>query len=123
MIAQALAPAPELLLLDEPLDSLDLPNQAAVAALIARISRAQQVAVLMVAHDVNPILSHLDTVVYLAPGGSKIGQPRQVITSAALTQLFGTPIEVLTASDGRLVVIGHPERCEGHAERDTGQKP
>ncbi len=123
LIAQALAPAPELLLLDEPLDSLDLPNQAAVAALIARISRAQRVAVLMVAHDVNPILSHLDTVVYLAPGGSKIGPPRQVITGAALTQLFGTPIEVLTASDGRLVVIGHPERCEDHAERNTGREP
>ena len=119
LIAQALAPAPDLLLLDEPLDSLDLPNQAAVAALIATISRAQRVAVIMVAHDVNPILSHLDTVVYLAPGGSKIGSPRDVITGPTLTQLFGTPIEVLTASDGRMVVIGHPARCEDHA----GQQP
>jgi zinc/manganese transport system ATP-binding protein len=123
LIAQALAPAPELLLLDEPLDSLDLPNQAAVAALIARISRAQRVAVIMVAHDVNPILSHLDTVVYLAPGGSRIGSPRQVITGPTLTQLFGTPIEVLTASDGRLVVIGHPQRCEVHTERHPGREP
>ncbi len=123
LIAQALAPAPDLLLLDEPLDSLDLPNQAAVAALIARISRAQRVAVIMVAHDVNPILSHLDTVVYLAPGGSKIGSPREVITGPTLTQLFGTPIEVLTASDGQLVVIGHPQRCEGHAQRHAGPQP
>jgi zinc/manganese transport system ATP-binding protein len=115
LIAQALASAPDLLLLDEPLDSLDLPNQAAVAALIARISRAQQVAVMMVAHDVNPILSHLDIVVYLAPGGSRIGPPREVITGPALTQLFGTPIEVLTAADGRLVVIGQPERSGVHA--------
>lgn len=67
----------------------------------------------MVAHDVNPILTHLDTVVYLAPGGSKIGSPGQVITGPTLTQLFGTPIEVLTASDGRLVVIGHPQRYAG----------
>lgn len=123
LIAQALAPAPDLLLLDEPLDSLDLPNQAAVAALIARISRARRVAVMMVAHDVNPILSHLDTVVYLAPGGSRIGPPRQVITGAALTQLFGTPIEVLTASDGRLVVIGQPERSGVHAEQHAGPEP
>jgi zinc/manganese transport system ATP-binding protein len=123
LIAQALAPAPELLLLDEPLDSLDLPNQAAVAALIARISQAHRVAVMIVAHDVNPILSHLDTVVYLAPGGSRIGPPRQVITSPALTQLFGTPIEVLTASDGRLVVIGHPERCEVHPDSHAGGQP
>ncbi len=120
LIAQALAPAPELLLLDEPLDSLDLPNQAAIATLIARISRARRVAVVMVAHDVNPVLAHLDTVVYLAPGGSRIGPPRQVITGPALTELFGTPIEVLTASDGRLVVIGHPDRCETHPDHHAG---
>ncbi|HEY6421729.1 MAG TPA: metal ABC transporter ATP-binding protein [Pseudonocardiaceae bacterium] len=123
LIAQALAPAPDLLLLDEPLDSLDLPNQAAVAALIARISRTQRVAVMMVAHDLNPVLSDLDTVVYLAPGGSRIGPPREVITGPALTQLFGTPIEVLTASDGRLIVVGHPERCEIHPERHSGPQP
>jgi zinc/manganese transport system ATP-binding protein len=123
LIAQALAPAPVLLLLDEPLDSLDLPNQAVVAALIARISRSQGVTVMMVAHDVNPVLPHLDTVVYLAPGGSMIGPPRRVITGAALTQLFGTPIEVLTASDGRLVVIGQPGESGMHADRHTGVGP
>ena len=123
LIAQALAPRPDLLLLDEPLDSLDLPNQAAVATLIARISRTQRVAVVMVLHDVNPVLPHLDTVVYLAPGGSLIGPPRQVITSAALTDLFGTPIEVLTAADGRLVVVGHPQRCDAHDERYPGRRP
>jgi zinc/manganese transport system ATP-binding protein len=123
LIAQALAPAPELLLLDEPLDSLDLPNQTAIATLIARISRAQRIAVIMVAHDVNPILPHLDTVVYLAPGGSRIGPPGHVITGPALTKLFGTPIEVLTASDGRLVVIGHPGQREVHPNRRAGQGP
>jgi zinc/manganese transport system ATP-binding protein len=122
LIAQALAPAPDLLLLDEPLDSLDLPNQVAVATLIARISRAQRVAVLIVVHDVNPVLSHLDTVVYLAPGGSLIGPPRQVITSAALTQLFGTRIEVLAAADGRLVVVGDPQRCDSSDERHPGRR-
>ncbi len=77
----------------------------------------------MVAHDVNPILSHLDTVVYLAPGGSRIGPPREVITGAALTELFGTPIEVLTASDGRLVVIGQPEQCAVHPDQHAGRQP
>ena len=114
LIAQALAPHPDLLLLDEPLDSLDLPNQAAVAALIARIGREAGVAVLIVAHDVNPILSHLDSVVYLAPGGGEVGPPAEVITGATLSRLFATPIEVLTASDGRLVVVGQPDATSSH---------
>jgi zinc/manganese transport system ATP-binding protein len=106
LIAQALAPRPRLLLLDEPLESLDLPNQAAVAALVARICRTEGVAVLMVAHDVNPILASLHRVIYVANGAAASGPPREVITSEALTRLYGTPVEVLTTTDGRLVVVG-----------------
>ncbi len=109
LIAQALVRRPRLVLLDEPLDSLDLSHQSAVAALIGRICHHEGVAVVMVAHDVNPILHHLDRVVYLAAGGSATGTPREVITSGTLTGLYGTPVEVLTASDGRLVVVGQPE--------------
>ncbi|WUR90534.1 metal ABC transporter ATP-binding protein [Streptomyces sp. NBC_01262] len=123
LIAQALVRRPELLLLDEPLDSLDLPNQAAVAALVGRICREEGVTVVMVAHDVNPILSRLDRVVYLAEGGAVAGRPEQVITSETLSRLYGTPIEVLRTSDGRLVVVGQPEapaiHTDRHADRPT----
>ena len=117
LIAQALAARPRLLLLDEPLDSLDLPNQAAVAALISSICATDGVTVVMVAHDVNPILGYLDTVVYLAEGGAATGSPRAVITSEILTRLYGTPVEVLSTSDGRLVVVGQPEAPHVHSER------
>jgi zinc/manganese transport system ATP-binding protein len=120
LIAQALVRHPELLLLDEPLDSLDLPNQAAVAALIARISEAEQVTVLMVAHDVNPILSYLDRVVYIAAAGTVSGSPAEVITGPTLSRLYNTPIEVLHTSDGRLVVVGQPEAPAIHTDRHTG---
>ena len=109
LIAQALASRPRLLLLDEPLESLDLPNQAAVAGLVSRICDAEGVAVVMVAHDVNPILRYLDRVVYIAAGRAASGAPREVITSQTLTRLYGTPVEVLTTSDGRLVVVGAAE--------------
>jgi zinc/manganese transport system ATP-binding protein len=116
LIAQALVRQPELLLLDEPLDSLDLPNQASVAGLVGRICR-EGVTVVMVAHDVNPILAYLDRVVYLAPGGAVAGAPEEVMTSETLTKLFGTPIEVLRTSDGRLVVVGQPEPPAYHSDR------
>jgi zinc/manganese transport system ATP-binding protein len=117
LIAQALARRPKLLMLDEPLDSLDLPNQAAVAALISRIARAENVAVMIVAHDVNPILTYLDRVIYLGHGGAVSGTPAQVITATTLTALYGTPIEVLSTSDGRLVVVGQPEAPALHTDR------
>jgi len=117
LIAQALAHRPALLLLDEPLDSLDLPNQRSVAELIAKLCRDEGVAVLMVAHDVNPIVGYLDRVVYLAPGGAAAGTVAEVITSETLTALYRTPIEVLTTSDGRLVVVGQPEAPAVHGDR------
>ena len=117
LIAQALVRRPKLLLLDEPLDSLDLPNQAAVAALVRRICKEEHVTVLLVAHDINPILSYLDRVIYLAGGSAVEGAPETVITSETLTRLYGAPIEVLRASDGRLVVVGQPEAPFVHGDR------
>ena len=117
LIAQALVRRPGLLLLDEPLDSLDLPNQAAVASLLREICEHEHVTVLLVAHDVNPILPYLDRVIYLAGGGAVEGAPEDVISAATLSALYGVPIEVLRASDGRLVVVGAPEAPFVHGHR------
>jgi zinc/manganese transport system ATP-binding protein len=117
LIAQALISRPKVLILDEPLDSLDLPNQTSVAALLARISREQSVTVLLVAHDVNPLLTYLDRVVYFGAQHAAVGSPGEVITAATLTRLYGVPIEVLQAADGRLVVVGLPEAPAHHSDR------
>lgn len=117
LIAQALVRDPRLLMLDEPLDSLDLSNQRAVAALVQSICKSQGATVLLVAHDVNPILPYLDRVVYFGAGGAVEGAPREVITGATLSRLYGVPVEVLEAEDGRLVVVGTPEPPAHHHPR------
>jgi len=117
LIAQALVRKPRILMLDEPLDSLDLPNQAAVTALVQHICRTENVAVLLVAHDVNPLLPYLDQVIYLAGGHALQGPVEEVITSAKLSELYGAPIEVLRTRDGRLVVVGQPEAPHVHGHR------
>jgi zinc/manganese transport system ATP-binding protein len=121
LIAQALVRHPQLLLLDEPLDSLDLPNQGAVAALVERVCHTEGVTVMIVAHDVNPILPYVDHVVYIGRGGAVSGPVAQVITSETLSALYDTPIEVLHTSDGRLVVVGQPEAPAHHSDRHTGR--
>jgi zinc/manganese transport system ATP-binding protein len=117
LIAQALVRNPQLLILDEPLDSLDLPNQVAVAALIRRIATEQRIAVMLVAHDVNPLLGYLDRVVYLGGGHALTGTVDEVITAPKLTALYGSPVEVLRTRDDRLVVVGLPEAPHHHGHR------
>ncbi len=121
LIAQALVRRPRILLLDEPLDSLDLSNQGAVAGLVQRICESEGVTVLLVAHDVNPILSYLDRVIYFAAGRGVEGTPREVITGPTLSDLYGVPVEVLETSDGRLAVVGTPEPpAHHHSRHDHG---
>jgi zinc/manganese transport system ATP-binding protein len=117
LIAQALVRRPALLILDEPLDSLDLSNQATVAALVHRVCTTEGVAVLLVAHDVNPLLGYVDRVIYLARGQALAGGVEEVITSVRLSALYGAPIEVLRTRDGRLVVVGQPEAPHHHGHR------
>jgi zinc/manganese transport system ATP-binding protein len=119
LIAQALVRHPRILILDEPLDGLDIPNQTAVAALLRRIASAENVAILLVAHDVNPLVDYLDRVVYLAGGRALAGRVEEVITAETLSELYGTPIDVLHAGDGRLVVVGTPDAPHQHGPRHS----
>ena len=124
LIAQALVTHPRILVLDEPLDSLDLRNQQGIASVIRQISQETDTAVLLVTHDVNPVLAAIDRVVYMAHGQVAVGTPEEVITTETLSRLYGTQIEVLRTSDGRIIVVGQPEEevsyhAYGSQSRDT----
>jgi len=105
LIAQALLTNPRLLLLDEPLANLDISHEQEIVELIAQLCRARHVAVMLVTHDINPLLPVVDRVLYMANGHSTIGAPDEVITSAKLSQLYGSPVEVVQAL-GRIFVVG-----------------
>ncbi|MEV0061365.1 ATP-binding cassette domain-containing protein [Nocardia sp. NPDC050718] len=104
-VAQALVGDPAVLLCDEPLLSLDLANQRLVAELVDKRRREHDTAVLFVTHEINPILPMVDRVLYLVDGEFRIGTPDEVMTSATLSELYGTEVEVLRVRD-RLVVVG-----------------
>ncbi|MGI8553072.1 MAG: metal ABC transporter ATP-binding protein [Dehalococcoidia bacterium] len=108
LLAQAILHNPQLLLLDEPLASLDLHHQQEMVSLIARISRERQAAVLLVAHDVNPLLPVIDRVLYLAGGHAVIGTVDEVIRPDVLTNLYGSPVDVFRAN-GRIFVAALEE--------------
>lgn len=111
-VAQALVGEPDLLLCDEPLASLDLTHQRVVAELIDERRRTAGTPVLFVTHEINPILSSVDRVLYLVNGRFRIGTPDEVMNSATLSELYGTRVEVLRVG-GQIHVAGaHSALCE-----------
>lgn len=114
-VAQSLAADPVLLLCDEPLLSLDLQHQRGVSELIDRRRREHNTAVVFVTHDVNPVLGMVDRILYLAGGKFMIGTPDEVLRSEVLTELYGTPVEVVRLG-GRVIVAGIPHGDHHHEE-------
>jgi zinc/manganese transport system ATP-binding protein len=119
LIAQALLADPQLLLLDEPLANLDLRRAADIVHLVARIGRDAGVAVLLVAHDVNPLLGVMDRVLYLAEGRAAVGTVDEVVRGEVLSRLYGYPVDVLRVRGRILVVGGNEVLVGGRLERDA----
>ncbi|HTU30763.1 MAG TPA: metal ABC transporter ATP-binding protein [Solirubrobacteraceae bacterium] len=104
LLAHALMGHPRLLLLDEPLANLDLRSVGEVVALIARIASEQQLAVLISAHEINPLLPVMDRILYLAGGRAVHGTVDEVVRADVLTGLYGHPVDVLHVH-GRVLVV------------------
>ncbi|HZC10652.1 MAG TPA: ATP-binding cassette domain-containing protein [Mycobacterium sp.] len=107
-IAQALIGNPKLLLCDEPLLSLDIKHQGEVVKSLDQQRRASDIAVVLVTHEINPILTVVDRVLYLVGTRWAVGTPEEVLTSATLSELYRTAVEVLRVQ-GRIVIVGAPE--------------
>jgi zinc/manganese transport system ATP-binding protein len=106
LIAHALVSRPCLLLLDEPLANLDIRAEREVAELLGRIAHEQGVAVLISAHDMNPLLPVMDRIVYLAGGRAASGTTDEVVRPEVLSPLYGQHVDVLHVHDRILVVAG-----------------
>lgn len=101
-IAQALVGKPEMLLMDEPLANLDIRNQQEIVALLHRINEAHGIGVLMVVHDLNPLLSILSGAIYLLDGHAHFAAVDDVVSEELLTHLYGTAIKVVRTAQGDL---------------------
>ena len=110
MIAHALVGRPRLLLRDEPLANLDIASTTEVVSVLASVSAGhgvggRGVAVLISAHDMNPLLAVMDRIAYMADGRVASGRTADVVRSDVLSGLYRSPVEVLEVQ-GRILVVG-----------------
>jgi zinc/manganese transport system ATP-binding protein len=113
LLAQCLLGNPQLLLLDEPLISLDPHHQKSVVELVRNVQQELGIAVLFSAHELNPLLHALDRVLYLGSGVAALGTVDEVITKPVLSRLYGSPIDVMRVN-GRIFVMSGDVEVEKH---------
>jgi len=110
LIAHALISRPKLLLLDEPLANLDLRSEQEIVTVLGKLAREQEIAVLLSAHDMNPLLGVMDRIVYVANGHVATGATDDVVTSEGLTRLYGHHVDVVRVHNRVIVVAGEEAR-------------
>jgi zinc/manganese transport system ATP-binding protein len=111
LLAQALIGSPKLLLLDEPLISLDARHQEVAIDVVRKVCRERKITVLFSAHELNQLLGTLDRVLYLGNGQAVLGTVDEVVTEPVLSRLYGTDIQVLRA-DGHIFVMSRGRDIE-----------
>jgi zinc/manganese transport system ATP-binding protein len=116
LLAQALLGSPKLLLLDEPLISLDARRQEIAVDVVRKACRERGVTVLFSAHELNQLLGTLDRVLYLGNGQAVLGTVDEVITAPVLSRLYDTEIHVVRA-DGHIFVMSRGRDVEGSAHQ------
>ncbi|HWX10832.1 MAG TPA: ABC transporter ATP-binding protein [Trinickia sp.] len=122
LLAQCLLGKPRLLLLDEPLISLDPHHQRGVVELVSRVQRELGITVLFSAHELNPLLNALDRVLYLGNGAAALGTVDEVITRPVLSRLYGSPIDVMRVN-GRIFVMSGDVEIEKHDHEHEDETP
>jgi zinc/manganese transport system ATP-binding protein len=106
LLSQALLGRPRLVLLDEPLISLDPAHQKSVVEIARRVCDELKIAILFSAHELNPLVNAIDRVLYLGGGGAVIGPVEEVVTGPVLSRLYGAEIEVVRVRDRYFVMAG-----------------
>ena len=93
LLALALEPSPELLLLDEPAAGIDFKDQKKFYELISSINREEGLTVMLVSHDLNMINAHADQVLCLKNGSINCqGPPDEILTPMNLSVTFGAEL-------------------------------
>jgi zinc/manganese transport system ATP-binding protein len=111
LLAQSLMGRPKLLLLDEPLISLDARHQEVAIDVVRNVCRERGITVLFSAHELNQLIGTLDRVLYLGNGRAVLGTVDEVITAPVLSKLYDADIEVVRAG-GHIFVLSRGRDVE-----------
>jgi ABC-type Mn2+/Zn2+ transport system ATPase subunit len=104
LIARALVGEPDLLVLDEPTNGMDLVATAQILGLVRDLHERDQLTVVMVSHALNEVANYVERIALVDEGGFRIGSIDDVLTEESLSAMYGIPVEV-SSFEGHRVVL------------------
>ena len=104
LIARALVGEPNVLVLDEPTNGMDLVATTQILGLVRELHDRDGLTVLMVSHALNEVANYVERIALVVEGGFRIGTTDEIMTEQALTQMYGIPVEV-DSFDGHRIVV------------------
>jgi iron complex transport system ATP-binding protein len=113
-IAQAIIRKPEMLLMDEPTNSLDLQRQLELFDLIRDVSQLNKMATIVVLHDLNLAARYADNVILLNQGRIEAaGSPASVLTEEMILRVYGVRSRVTLDCEGipQIIPISSARKC------------
>jgi ABC-type Mn2+/Zn2+ transport system ATPase subunit len=104
LIARALAPRPDALVLDEPTNGMDLSSRIAILDLIRHLHAEEKLTVIMVSHLLDDVANHVHRLAIVEKEFFQVGTVAEVLTGANLSSMYGMRVNVRKV-DGRTVIL------------------
>lgn len=108
LIARALACRPDVLVLDEPTNGMDLPSRHSILALIDGFHSGLSMTIIMVTHLLDDVANHVKRLAVVEPGLFQVGTPEEILTSPNLTSLYRIPVQVERVCGRTVILPGEP---------------
>jgi ABC-type Mn2+/Zn2+ transport system ATPase subunit len=103
LIARALVGAPNLLVLDEPTNGMDLVSTTQILGLVRELHERDGLTVLMVSHALNEVANYVRRIALVLEGAFRVGVADEIMTEETLSEMYGIPVEVSSFGDHRMV--------------------
>jgi len=123
LIARALVGQPNVLILDEPTNGMDLVSTTQILGLVRELHERDGLTVLMVSHALNEVANYVERIALVMNGGFRIGTVDEIMSSGVLSDMYGIPVDVDSVNGHRIVVARREEGFEDIAHDNVIPAP